>query len=276
MSDRLAAVLAQFSVSARVFNAGALCGITDLDGSGETGQLHLIRRGTVEVRNGDGSPPLQVTVPSLLLYPRPMAHRFITDPQTGADFTCAALHFSGGAAHPIARALPAFSCMPLAALDGSEALLGLLFDEASERHCGRQAVLDRLFEVLLIRILRRLMEQGDAEVGMLAGLAHPRLRLALVAIHEQPAEDWSLERLAERAGMSRSRFASAFHAAVGTTPGSYLQQWRVRLAEQALRKGRPLKWIVDEVGYGSEAALSRAFKAQTGLSPRQWRLVQPA
>lgn len=271
MTDRLAALLEHFSVSARVFQAGALCGITDLDGSGDAGQLHLIRRGPVEVRNGDGSTPVQVSVPSLLLYPRPLAHRFITDPATGADFACASLHFSGGAGNPIATALPAFTCLPLAALHGSEALLALLFEEAFQRHCGRQAVLDRLFEVVLIQVLRQLMEQGQAEVGLLAGLAHPRLRAALVGIHEQPAQDWSLERLAACAGMSRSSFARSFHDAVGVTPGAYLQQWRVRVVQQALRKGRPLKLIVDDIGYGSEAALSRVFKAQTGLSPRQWR-----
>lgn len=59
--------------------------------------------------------------------------------------------------------------------------------------------------------------------------------------------------------------------AMGTTPGQYLQGWRVGLAQQALRQGRPLKRIADDVGYGSEAALSRAFKAHTGQSPREWR-----
>ena len=73
--------------------------------------------------------------------------------------------------------------------------------------------------------------------------------------------------------MSRSAFASAFVDAVGTTPGQYLQGWRVGLAKQALRRGRPLKVIADDVGYGSEAALSRAFKAHSGLTPRAWRLA---
>jgi AraC-like DNA-binding protein len=128
-----------------------------------------------------------------------------------------------------------------------------------------------LFEVLLVQVLRHLMEGGQTGAGMLAGLSHPRLRLALVAMHEKPAQDWSLEALAARAGMSRSVFANAFRDTVGCTPGAYLQRWRIGLAEQALRRGRTLALIADEVGYGGEAALSRAFKAQTGLSPRQWR-----
>jgi AraC-like DNA-binding protein len=71
--------------------------------------------------------------------------------------------------------------------------------------------------------------------------------------------------------MSRSVFATAFRETVGTTPGQYLQGWRVRLAQKALRRGRPLKMISAEVGYGSEAAFSRAFKAHSGLSPRDWK-----
>lgn len=71
-------------------------------------------------------------------------------------------------------------------------------------------------------------------------------------------------------------FAASFREAVGRTPGQYLLGWRVGLAQQALRRGRPLKVVADEVGYGSEAALSRAFKAHCGLSPRAWKQQQAA
>lgn len=270
MVDRLAALLGHFSVGARSFQAGALCGLNSIDGTAAHGELHLVRDGAVEVRHGRGS-VLHITEPSLLLYPRPLAHQFITDARRGADFVCAHLTFEGGEANPIAAALPPFICLPLAKLPGSEALLQLLFAEAGAQYCGRQAMLDRLFEVLLIQVLRQLMEQGDMQAGMLNGLAHPQLRRALVAMHEAPGRDWSLEDLAGVAGMSRSVFANGFRESLGVTPGDYLQRWRIGLAQQALRRGRSLKLIAQEVGYGSEAALSRAFKSQSGLSPRAWR-----
>jgi transcriptional regulator GlxA family with amidase domain len=215
-----------------------------------------------------------VTDPSLLLYPRPLAHRFVTDAKRGADMACANLQFDGGAANPIAAALPRFICLPLAKIDGAESVLSLLFDEAFNQRCGRHALVDRLFEVVLIQVLRHLMETGSIRSGMLAGMAHPKLRNALIAMHEQPAKEWSLEALAETAGMSRSVFADSFRDIVGCTPGAYLQSWRVSLAQQALRQGRPLKMIAIDVGYGSEAALSRAFKAQSGLAPREWKQAQ--
>jgi AraC-like DNA-binding protein len=270
MADRLQSLLTHFAVTARTFNTGALCGINPLDGNGTDGQLHLVRHGDVEVRHGKKL-AARIAEPSLLLYPRPMAHRFITDAKRGADFVCANLSFDGGNANPIAAALPEFVCLPLAKLQGSEAVLELLFAEATASYCGRQGMLDRLFEVVLIQVLRFLMESGQTRVGMLAGLAHPRLRLAIVAMHDYPEKDWSLEQLASVAKMSRSVFANSFRKAVGVTPGVYLQAWRVSLAQKALLQGKSLKLIAQDVGYGSEAALSRAFKAQSGKSPREWR-----
>lgn len=269
MADRLAALMAHFPVKAQVFNAGALCGINTLDSKGDLGQLHLVRQGAVEVQYDRRL--LQVERPSLLLFPRPLTRRFITDPERGADMVCANLSFEGGANNPIASALPEVVCLPLDAIVGAESILSLLFEEAFEQRCGRVALVERLFEVVMIQVLRQLMESGEVQGGLLSGLSHPRLRNALVAMHEAPAQDWTLDELANVAGMSRSVFAMTFRETIGTTPGQYLQGWRVRLAQKALRRGRPLKVIAIEVGYGSEAAFSRAFKAQTGQTPSKWK-----
>lgn len=269
MADRLAALMTHFPLRAQVFNTGPLCGINTLQSDGVHGQLHLVRRGEVEVRYG--REPLHVTQPSLLLFPRPLTHRFITAPGCEVDMVCANLAFEGGSANPIASALPDLVCLPLEAVWGAEPVLSLLFEEAFEQRCGRVALVERLLEVVMIQVLRQLMESGEVNGGLLSGLAHPRLRNALVAMHETPAKEWTLEELAGVAGMSRSVFATTFRETVGVTPGQYLQGWRVRLTQKALRRGRPLKMIATEVGYGSEAALSRAFRAQTGLSPRGWK-----
>lgn len=270
MADRLAALFAHFAVRAETFQAGALCGVNTLEPQVGRGQLHLVREGGVEVHHGGGA-PLRIEEPSLLLYPRPLPHRFVTEPSQGVQFLCAHMAFDGGASHPIAAALPDWVCLPLASVPGCEPVLTLLFAEAEAAHCGRQLMLNRLFEVLMIWVLRELMTQGRVEAGMLAGLAHPRLRGALVALHDAPERDWALESLAEAAGMSRTVFANTFRDVVGCTPGAYLQRWRIGLVQKGLREGRALKHLAADVGYGGEAALSRAFRAQTGQSPREWR-----
>ncbi len=269
MSDRLAALMAHFPVSAQVFNAGPLCGINTLESDGTHGQLHLVRSGMATVSHGRST--LQIDKPSVLLFPRPLTHRFTSDAEHGVDVVCANLSFDGGEDNPIASALPEVVCLPLEDVGGAAPVLALLFEEAFEQRCGRTALVERLFEVVMIQILRQLMESGKVRGGLLSGLSHPRLRHALVAMHEEPAKEWTLHELAGVANMSRSVFASTFRTVVGITPGQYLQGWRVRMAQWALRRGRPLKLIAVEVGYGSEAALSRAFKAQTGQSPREWR-----
>lgn len=272
-TDRLAALFVRFPVRARTFHSGALCGITDFAAPEDGGQIHLIRNGAVQVLRA-GGPALRIEVPSLLLYPRSASRRFVTDAERGADMACAELDFEGGATNPVAAALPDVICLPLREIDGADGVLTLLFEEAFGTNCGRHALVDRLFEVVLIQVLRHLMETNQINGGMLAGMSHPKLRKALVGMHEQPERDWSLDALASAAGMSRSVFAGAFRRAVGCTPGAYLQAWRVRLAQRALLQGRSLQTIAIDVGYGSEAALSRAFSSQCGLSPRAWRQAQ--
>jgi len=274
MVDRLAVLLERFSVTAQVFHAGALCGINTLEADQGVGQLHLIQRGPLEVFHGNTS--LLINEPSLLLYPRATTHRFVSDPERGADMACANVRFEGGTQNPICAALPEVICLPLEGIHGAGEVLSLLFEEAFTQRCGRSALVNRLFEVVMIQVLRQLMETGDVKGGMLAGLSHPRLRNAIVAMHEAPANDWTLDALANAAGMSRTVFANSFRDALGMTPGQYLQGWRVGLAQQALRNGKPLKVVASDVGYGSEAALSRAFKAQLGASPREWKKAQQA
>lgn len=265
--DRLDALLKRFRVSARMFHAGPLCGRTDFDG--DHGYLHLIQRGPLTVHHARGR-AIEIDASTLLFYPQAHAHTFVSDPRVGAEMVCASVAFEGGASHPIARALPPVVSVPLAGLTPLRSAIELLFAEAGERACGRQAVVDRVFEVVLIQLLRVLMNSHAVLNGMLAGLADPRLAKAITALHEQPDRDWTLDALAQAAGMSRTSFANAFKSTVGVTPGDYLADWRMAVAQDLLRDGRPLKQIALDVGYGSPAALSRAFHARTGRSPRAW------
>jgi AraC-like DNA-binding protein len=274
--DRLQGLLHRFSVSARMFHSGPLCGIHDFADNGQ-GQLHLVRRGPLEVRHSGEA--LVVETPSLLFYPRPLPHRFISDAAVGADMACANIHFgtspapapARGAAGPLSHALPDFLCLPLAELHGAAAVLDVLFDEAFAHRCGRQAVVDRLFEVVLVLLLRHLLDSGRLQQGALAGLGHAQLAKAIVAMHDDPASPWRLASLARVAGMSRSRFAAVFAEVVGQPPAAYLAGYRITLAQQALLRGDGLERIAHQVGYGSAAALSRAFSAACGCSAREWR-----
>ncbi len=267
--DRLSLLLHRFSLSAGVFYAGQICGIHDFEHDTQRGHVHLIKRGPVRLIGGpEGG--LVITQPSLLFMPRPNAHRLIADDRDGADIVCASIEFGGGGHNPITDSLPTIVLVPLAELPGAPALLELLYEEAFAELSGRQAALDRLCEILLIRLLRHCLDTGLTQGGTLAGLADPRLAKVLTAVHDDPVRPWELSDMASLAGMSRARFAVHFRAITGDTPADYLASWRITLAQGMLRAGRPLKLVALEVGYGSSSALTRAFNRKIGLSPTHW------
>jgi AraC-like DNA-binding protein len=87
-----------------------------------------------------------------------------------------------------------------------------------------------------------------------------------------PTHDWSLDELAHEVGISRSVLAERFTHFVGVPPMQYLAQWRMQLASSLLSStSMSLAEIAEKVGYGSEAALSRAYKRWVGVAPADWR-----
>ncbi|UVW28773.1 AraC family transcriptional regulator [Massilia sp. H6] len=267
--DHLSLLLNRFSLSAGVFYTGKICGIHDFPDDAMQGHLHLVQQGPVQVLGLEQETVL-VTTPTLLFLPRPKAHRLIADEGEGAEVVCGTVRFGGGGRSPIADSLPDVVLIPLERLPGAHALLGLMVDEAFAGRYGGQAALDRLCEVLMIRLLGYCVEHGLTQGGVLAGLADTRLAKALIAMHEDPARDWKLSDMAAQAGMSRARFALHFRTTVGDTPVGYLASWRIMTAQRLLRQGLQTKQVAFDVGYGSASALSRAFVRQLGCSPREW------
>lgn len=276
--DRLSPLLERFRVRAQLFHHGPLCGVTHFAARPGVGFLHVLRRGEMSVSHRlPGSPrrrTTKVTQPSLLFYPRPLAHDFHNAPAEGCDFTCATLEFDRGEQHPLARALPPVVVLPLAEVSGLEPTLAALFAETEQLRCGQRLVADRLFEVVLLQLLRWLLDHPQAielDAGLLCGLAHPRLAAALVALHERPGEPWTLDTMARTAGMSRSAFAACFREQMGETPADYLANWRLTIAQGWLQDGKPVKLVATELGYSSASALARAFVRKTGSPPRHWK-----
>jgi len=274
--DRLSSLLERFRVRAQLHHSGALCGLHHFDAGEGHGYLHVLRRGRLKVSHpGARELPkwMRFDQPTLLLYPRPCTHRFHNPPLEGADFTCARLDFDGGPYNPFARALPPLIALPLARVQGLDLALELLFAETDRVRCGQRLLAERLFEVVVIQLLRWLLDhpqEAGLRPGLVTGLSDPRLARALMAMHERPEEPWTLARMAECAGMSRTTFANTFREVVGRTPADYLIDWRMALAQSRLREGRPLKILAEELGYANPSALSRAFTAKVGMSPREW------
>lgn len=265
--DRLSALIQQFRIEATVHPADG-SGDRRIADDGSAANLFVVRRGGLgfscarfEALSGPdpklaffpcGAPPdLRVRLNSM-----------------DVEFVCATVDM-GGETNPIARALPELVVVPLDETESLGAVADMLLEEALSPRCGGRAVIDRLCEVVVIRLLRHTIEAGQAKPGLLAGLAHPKLCLAIVAVHDSPGRNWRLEDMADAAGMSRTHFANSFRKVVGVTPGEYLSGWRLTLARTEIAKGAPLKVVAGKIGFSSSAALSRAFSRRYGFSPRE-------
>ena len=150
--------------------------------------------------------------------------------------------------------------------------MGRMQQELREPQPGSVLVAEHLAHMLLLQALRQHLAEGaSGGVGWLFALADKQMCAAIGAMHDDPARRWTLQDLAERAGMSRSTFALRFKDTVGASPMDYLTRWRMMLAGDRLANARdPVSVIALSLGYESESAFSTAFKRVMGCSPRQY------
>lgn len=146
-------------------------------------------------------------------------------------------------------------------------LVSLVHAEFRARRPGRDVVLARLLDVLLIEALRSAPAHA-ASPGLVRGLADVRLAAAIRRMHEQPSASWTVAELAREAAMSRSAFFARFSRLLGVTPMDYLLGWRIALAKSLLsRDGATVAEVAARVGYGSASAFSVAFTRHAGQPP---------
>lgn len=188
---------------------------------------------------------------------------------------CGFCRFDLGARHPMLAALPRM--IVLRARDAplcpwlNEAISALTY-EAQGEQIGRQAMSDRLSEILFIQAVCTLTRDLDATGGFFAGLDDPVLARALAAMHAAPQKSWTVESLARESGASRSRFAEAFRDRMGVAPLAYLTDWRLQKARRLLiDTGFSIEQVAHRVGYQSLPSFSRLFKRRFGVGPAGWR-----
>jgi AraC-like DNA-binding protein len=149
-------------------------------------------------------------------------------------------------------------------------IIDLIVEETAIDRPGRDMILERLLEVMLVECLRwRSIGDQTLQAGLLAGMRDTALAESLRAIHADVRTGWTVAELAKRAGMSRSAFAARFAETLGCAPIEYLARWRMALARDALSRGRTsLDRLAEEIGYDSASAFSTAFRRHVGCSPR--------
>ncbi|MEW6166846.1 MAG: AraC family transcriptional regulator [Pseudomonadota bacterium] len=288
--DLLSSVLNAYQLRAGVYGHPRLCGIWQMGTSGhKRAAFHLVGRGNCWLHlRGDRAPePLQGG--DLVVFPHDTWHMLSGTPTLQGEenlmpeaaegpFTtlvCGYFEFQAGDKNPILDALPEVIVVRREQAGRHLEIIGqLLLEEAQGESIGTRTVLDKLADTLFVMVVRQYISQMSDQRGLLAALADARLRKALAAVHRDLATPWTLEGLAQIAGMSRASFAQKFSELVGTTPIDYLTRWRMTQAELMLRDPQiSVASAAERVGYETEAAFRKAFKRVHGVGPgsiRRW------
>lgn len=264
-------------------------------------QFHFIARGPVFLRGGGETVHAMNTGDAVLL-PRGGEHDLVSAPDLiGRDIAAfqssplcrsvSAINSCSGEGCPSTNALIFSGCMefdlgamhPLVALMPEVMLVGTLLErypeilpmleamerEARDGRAGFAGILARLADVVSAFVVRAWVECGCGDAsGWVAALRDPRLGRVIAALHRDPGRNWTVAELAAEMGSSRSVFAERFLDMTGMTPVRYLTELRMRLAAQWIGRDRmPIEAAAHRLGYGSQAAFSRAFKRVIGQAP---------
>ena len=138
-------------------------------------------------------------------------------------------------------------------------IVHLIASEMQTSRCGQPLLINRAGDILLIGLMRHLISTPQKTTGLFTALADPRIAKSLVALHADTARLWTLESLAQIAGMSRTSFANHFKEVMQMSPGKYLENLRLAIARQMVASGMGLKQIAQKTGYASPSTLSRAM-----------------
>lgn len=262
---------------------------------------HVVTEGSMLLSVGDEA-PVEVRAGEIVLLPRNDPHTMASEAgltpvnagellQPSVDGGMARINHGGGGErtnlvcgflgseggyNPLIAALPT-----VLTLDIREGMLREWVEAsvrfaANELALGRLAssnVMSRLSETLFVEAVRQYSSSlSGKQAGWLNGLNDPQIARALLLLHRDIAAPWSADSLAKEVALSRSAFMDRFKSVIGVPPIRYLTMWRLETAKLQLRESdKPAGQIAHLVGYESEAAFSRAFKREFGLSPSQWR-----
>ena len=270
--DPLSDFFERVRLRGRLFYAGTVRGILDLEKPSGMAFVHIVENGGLDlIRPGHAA--IQVRQPSLLLCPSSCRYKLQATSAEGARIVCASFDLGESQEPSFPLGVPDAIVFSKDSVPNASPLVDLLLAEFRGEEAGRHKSLGVLFEYMLVLLVREAIQRRSITKGVLAAILDARIGAALSEIHRYPDLSWSVEQLARVAGMSRSAFASRFHQVLGQSPIAYLTGWRVKLAQDLIRQGTELKIVAAALGYSSQAAFTRAFGRELGLSPAGWRKV---
>lgn len=267
--DLLSHVLAQIRLTGDHVRSRDVAPSEHLDLEAGAAHVLVLADGALHIEDA-GEAPVVIDGGDLLLLPRGLGGARLVASRARASVIVCRFWFDPHSLRGMIAALP--ERIHIGRAEGAgwlEGIVPFLMVEVTDDAPGAALMISRIIDVIVIRTLRTWVQRGHT-TGWLGGLSDARIARALKLVHERPLQRWSVDALAEAAGMSRSSFCERFAALVGRSPLRYQNEWRLNLARAMLAAGDArIGEIALRVGYESESAFSRAYKAMFGYPPRR-------
>lgn len=291
--DALTLLLGNLSLRAQLSYWGGVCGDWLMDHNSDTAiWFHLLSKGQGWVHSPTWQPTLKLEAGDLIVFlPHAPAHlisysptKIPTDfdnvrPTTFAEgetgFVCGSIEL-GSPKSSLWTSLPAEIVIRKdQAGEILTWLLQLIVKESATPRIGSSSIIERLCDSIFVLVLRHCMEEGLVKHGVFLAMQDEKLESVLSLIHREPFKPWSLKRLADQAGLSKTVFSHRFTELVGCPPMEYVASWRMQSAASWLKTSNiTVEAIADRIGYQSVSAFSKAFKRTFGSSPANYRSAQ--
>ncbi|SEU37013.1 AraC family transcriptional regulator [Nonomuraea wenchangensis] len=188
------------------------------------------------------------------------------------EFLCGSYRLDHGQVHPYLTGMPDLIVVSPDHERHPEwrSLISLLVEGESLAQPGTEVTRSALLDLMLVSVLRQWLEEKHPKGR--PTITDPAIVTALDAIHDSPRTQWTVSRLGEMVGMSRTTFTRRFTSQVGKPPMTYLIGWRLNCAARLLREtDASLAAIARQVGYSTEFAFAGAFRREYGVSPGRFR-----
>lgn len=294
-TDKLAHwLLGSIELDTAVFHVGQYCGAWRASTAGRAlGSFHLVLKGTCFL-HVPGQEPIALQARDGVFLLRDIAHflsphrdqaacadthamQVLQPPGVAADgstgLACGFFQFRSLPGTLIADAFPDYLIVRSgdSALHAAGTLFDLILAEAGGDPAQPSPLIARLVELLFFYLIRHVSEREEIATGLLALARRTEFKPLLDRMLQAPAQDWTIESMADMAHMSRASFCKHFADACGLPPAQFLLQLRMKIAAQRLHAGESVERAAEHVGYSSHAAFSRAFKRVTGEQPGAYR-----
>lgn len=200
------------------------------------------------------------------------------EPRSETQLVCGHFSFDPSSRHILLDRLPPYIHLKNygeSAGRWMEATLRMIGEEAGGAKMGGDLIALKMSEAIFAQAIRSFIDGDEATEWGLGAFSDKNLSRALDAFHKSPTEGWTVETLAQAAGMSRTSFAVQFQKTMNMTPLEYVTRWRMELAKRVLLKpGASLTEAAGSAGYSSDSSFTRVFKKETGMTPAEFRRSQ--